>query len=296
MFVIGAAKAGTTSLCSYLSQHPDIFFPVVKEPHYFSYQEKWEYSNGPTDKERIKHSTSNLKDYLDLFKNAQNCAFLGDGSTTYLDSAQAPHSIRDFAPKAKIVVILRNPVDRAFASFLHLRREGVEKCSKFEEALELENYRINKKYSVLWHYTQRQFTSEKLENYYKVFSRAQIKVFEYESWKEDNLGTLKSIFAFLEIEPMVPIDITKKQNVGAAPRVDALQQFFTTESVLKNISKYLLPQLLRKKIRSTIQRINFHKPLLNEQTRERLLALYVDDIKKTQDIAQINLSHWLITK
>src|SRR6266446_2704827 len=106
-FIVGAPRCGTTALYSYLRQHPDVFLPEYKEPHYFNTDMN---SGGAIRKE---------KDYLAQFSGAQNQPRIGEASVYYLSSVAAPEQIKSFCPTAKIIIMLRNPVDTVDALHAH---------------------------------------------------------------------------------------------------------------------------------------------------------------------------------
>ena len=292
-FIIGAAKAGTSSLYKYLAQHPEIFLSPVKEPHFFSYRERAVFSKGPGDVDRFSDATPDLDSYLGLFKNVANEKAIGEASTTYLDSLEAPGRIREFAPKAKIIVMLRNPVDRAYASFMHLRRDGVEPYAVFERALEQEETRIKNEWSPLWHYKARQFTHEKLARYYALFPKPQIRVYSYDKWRRDNAATLKDIFSFLEVHDAYLPDLSRSYNVGGVPKNEQMHRILLHQSVLKSIVKSIVPPGYRTLLKRRLLRANLQRPELSSKVRRELLSMYKEDIMKVQQLTELDLSHWL---
>ena len=124
-FIAGAAKSGTTSLWRYLLQHPDIFMPsdiMYKEPAYFS------------DIKGMK----DLNEYLSLFKNVTTEKMIGEASAAYLTSPESPERIREVVPDAKFIIMLRNPIDRAYSLYNWMACNGYEPIEIFEQALEIE--------------------------------------------------------------------------------------------------------------------------------------------------------------
>ncbi len=127
-FVVGAAKSGTSSLHRHLEQHPAVFMPAVKEPHFFS------------DERPPVQEVKSLREYLALFADSPLGARAGEASTSNLYSPESASRIKAFQPDAGIIMVLRNPVDRAYSQYWNQVHEGVEPLS-FEEALEAEwNY------------------------------------------------------------------------------------------------------------------------------------------------------------
>src|SRR5712692_7209004 len=106
-FIVGAPRSGTTALYTYLRQHPDVFLPEKKEPHYFNIDMT---SGG---------AIRNEKDYAALFAGALDETRVGEASVYYLSSACAPFEIKKDCPTAKIIIMLRNPVDVMYALHAH---------------------------------------------------------------------------------------------------------------------------------------------------------------------------------
>lgn len=292
-FVIGAAKAGTSALCNYLGQHPEIYVSPIKEPHFFSYDEKLTYSNGPGDKKRMQDATGTLEDYLRLFQKVGAERMVGEGSTTYLDSENAAQRIAEFSPNARIVLVLRDAAERAFASYTHLRRDGNESISDFRDALAMEEKRIQACWSVLWHYRSRQFSYEKVQRFYTHFPQDQMHVIEYEQWKQDNLGALKEIFGFLGVDENFEADVSRRANLGGIPKSEAVHRFVTRGNPIKSIGKLFVPVRLRTSIRTFVNRRNLQRTRLAEETREELVNCFREDTERLQDLVGLDLSHWL---
>src|SRR5690348_11613531 len=112
--IIGVPKAGTTSLADWLSQHPQIFFPRIKEPGFFSYAGQ---SYNPLHRSLPSYATL-WAEYLKLFENAGPGEKIGEATTNYFHFYQAPGLMRALLPDVKLVVVLRNPVDRIYSHYL----------------------------------------------------------------------------------------------------------------------------------------------------------------------------------
>src|SRR6266849_533449 len=125
-FLVGAAKAGTTSAYAYLSQHPQVFFPRIKEPHFFTRVR-------PSGEQRFfVEAITDRTAYLRLFRGARGFGVVGDASPSYLWHPHVAHRIRARVPDAKIAIILRDPVERAHSHYLMDYREGVQDLSFYE--------------------------------------------------------------------------------------------------------------------------------------------------------------------
>jgi len=139
--VVGAAKSGTTSLFHYLNQHPDVFIPDKKECRFFSQMPGG--FKGPGDEHVNETIIRTYSEYLELFKEAKSETALGDVSPDYMFYYQnSIKNIKETLGQVKIIIVLRNPVFRAFSQYMHFRRDGRENLS-FEEALTQEESRQN---------------------------------------------------------------------------------------------------------------------------------------------------------
>jgi hypothetical protein len=116
LFIAGAAKSGTTSLCKYLSQHPEIFLCYPKEPRYFSSKYKNFPHNGPGDYVADNFTIKEESKYIDLFKSIKHEKIIGEASLDYLYFSNSAYDIKKYSPNAKVIIILRNPIDRAFSA------------------------------------------------------------------------------------------------------------------------------------------------------------------------------------
>ncbi len=151
--IIGAARAGTTALHSYLRQAPDIFMPAHKEPNFFAFEDEALACRGP-GAEFINNSVTRMADYRTLFAGAGPGQRLGEASPLYLYSPKAPERIAHHLPEVRMVAILRNPVDQAFSHFLYATKYRIEPIADFTEALRREEERMAAGWQPLFGYSQ----------------------------------------------------------------------------------------------------------------------------------------------
>lgn len=290
--IIGAAKAGTTSLYSYLNQHPQIFMCPEKEPRFFALEGEPLDFGGPTQTSINRASINNLQAYCQLFEGVTDEIAIGEASTLYLSSPKAPERIKYYLPDVKLIAVLRDPVQRAFSSYLHLVRDGYETLS-FAEGLKAEASRIQDKWQPLWYYKQRGFYYEQLKRYFDLFSADQIKIYLFEDLNRDSTAIVQDITQFLGVDDNFSPDITR-ENVSGIPKNRWLQTLFTKENPIKSSLKAFVPKELRQTIAQTVQKHNLgEKPTLSPEIRQELIALYRDDILQLQDLIGRDLSQWL---
>jgi len=176
--IVGATRSGTTSLYYYLKQHPEIEFPSLKEPRYFSSLNLKLPQRGPGDETVDKKLVLDFDEYKRLFEPFKNSDMVGEASSEYLTDADfTAEKIRDVVGDVPIIIILRNPVQRAYSAYNNLRRDGRE-TETFGRALELEESRRSEGWDVMWAYKHVGLYCEQVRKYLDNFSRVKILIFE----------------------------------------------------------------------------------------------------------------------
>ena len=292
--LIGAAKSGTTALFSYLAQHPGIFACPVREPNFFALDGAPALFVGPGDRETVgRHSITEQAAYEKLFDAAEAAQVTGEVSPLYLYHPAAAGNIAGKVPGCKLVVVLRDPVARAFASFLHLRRDGREVCEDFEVALSRERSRQAARWEHLWHYEAMGRYGEQLERYLAHFPREQILVVLYEDFLAAPAAVLSRCFAFLGVDARFTPDFSRKSNRSGIPRWRGLQRFVTGQSTAKKLLVKYLPESVRGRLLSRVQQVNLARPKMDAGIARRLREGYRQDLLKLQDVIGRDLSAWL---
>lgn len=289
--IIGAMKAATTSLYTYIKQHPDIFMTKVKEPMFFNnFQQENNYNILGS---KSKKSTT-LEEYLAMFKDVKNEKAIGEASPAYIYNEKAPHLIKEHLPDVKIIAILRQPTDRAYSNFLHTKRADRENVNSFGQAIKIEKERISDNWSPLYHYIQKGFYSVQLKRYYNLFPKENIKVYLFEDVVKTPKETLKDIFKFLNVDENIEIDVSKKSNVSGTPK--GILGFILKKMRYYNlmpkfaISDYLptfIISLLFKSVYKDTEKLDsvFRKELTDKYYREEILKL--------EKLIDRDLSNWL---
>ena len=296
--IIGAAKSGTTSLYRYLGQHPQVY-ANVKEPGYFALAGQQVQFAGPGDQDGfVRRITTERTAYEALFAGVTDEKAYGEASVLYLYSPEAPIRIRETIPQAKLIAILRNPVERAFSGYLHLRRDGREPLADFAEALAAEDGRIAANWEHQWHYQQLGFYHSQLKRYFDLFPAEQIAVYTFDEFKASPLKLMQRVFRFLEVDDSFVPDFSIRHNVSGTPKSKALNKFLIRPNRLKDAVRPFLPRSLRRFVgmRAKQMNLNTDKPQMDSETYAYLLDLYREDILALQTLLNKDLSHWLKPK
>ncbi len=296
--VIGAAKAGTVSLYHYLQQHPQIYMSPQNEPNFFALigADEHTWFHGPGDKENVqKYCVSDPEQYESLFAGAKTNQYVGEVSPVYLYSESASVQIKVALPQVKLLVLLRQPAERAFSHFQHFRRAGLEPEADFARVIALEESRIKAGWGPvpMWHYVNMGFYARQLQHYYQQFAPEQIWVGLYDDFKTDPSAVLQQMFAFLGVDDGYVVDTAVRHNLGGQPRYLWLHQLMTRPNAVKAGFNQVFPQSLRARLRDTIHQMNIPQPTLDAACRAQLNDLYHKDIEELQEMIGRDLSHWL---
>jgi hypothetical protein len=283
-FLVGAAKAGTTSIYAYLSQHPRIFFPAIKEPHFFTQVH-------PSNELRfLIEAITKRSVYLRLFSPASNFEVIGDASPSYLWCPEAPQRIHEVAPNAKIAIILRDPLQRAYSHYLMDYREGAQHRQQFYEALLEDMNQPEKGWGITYLYYELGLYAEQVRRYLENFGHDRVKILLFEQFRRDVKGALRELAYFLEVDPapLDSIDTSKLYNAYAAPR-NQLMRRLAGAKLSRIIGQNLVPRRIGAYIFERFFLKPAVKPPLDERARELLCTLYDPELDRLERIMSTRL-------
>lgn len=298
LLIVGAAKGGTTTLHYALDQHPQVFMSRKKEPGYFAWpEEELSFINNGKLVTKPRFLVNRLHDYLALFEEGRSKLIRGESSTTYLYFYEKTIAnllrIHPDPQSVHIVMALRNPVDRAFSQYMHKLRDGAESL-EFETALQAEQQRKKDNWHFDYQYTERGMYYEQVKAYLSHFKK--VKIYLNEELRSNPQSVTRSLEEFLQIEPL-PLELGNDLNASGEPKSEALNKFLKKPNAVKRMAGYLLPKALRRRLRlkvqSTVYKYNLEKKELLPETRQKLKALYREDVLKLQDLIQRDLSSWI---
>ena len=301
-FVVGAAKSGTTSLGQYLAEHPQIYMSPIKEPSYFACdaiadfpligwsknQRGLEKSLDGPMQDRRGGCVLDWEQYLKLFRNVSQEIAIGEASTAYLISARAPGEIRESIPEARIIIMLRSPVERAFSTYLMFCRNGRLRAS-FSDVIRSDGTTEMAEWRRMTLETRK--IAKGVERFINVFPSAQIRWYFYEDFSQDTLGTMRSIYRFLGVDPQFNPNVRRRYNEGSLPRGPRLHRALHATN-LWSLANRLVPQSARPLVR----RVLFHtsvKPRISALDRSCLIDYFRDDVTELEHLVGRDLSHWL---
>lgn len=286
--IIGVQKAGTTSIYNYLQEHPQIFMSQVKETNFL--EKDWE--NLPPEKQN-KNGIVTVEKYAELFRDVKDEKAIGEASPNYLFHYESSAArIKKYVPEAKLIVVLRNPVERAYSDYLMHLRDAIGYRSLSDQI----KYSSHKSFIL-----QKGFYYLPLKHYFEQFGRGQIQVFFYDDLCKDPQLFMQEMYKFLEVDAKFTPNTTKKAQIAKVPKNKTVNNLLQRKNMLRNtvakIMKTVVPLETRQKLRDRLIELNSHAKKevpLSKKERQQLIELYREDILNLQDLVERDLSSWLI--
>ncbi len=274
--IIGAHKAGTTSMYAYLKAHPQIFMPEIKETRFFAFNH-----NNPDHIKKVPKifPITTLEEYCELFRSVSNEKAIGEASPEYLNSEHAANKIYEYIPGAKLIISLRNPVDRAYSSFIMQQRADGKSLAS------LSDYNFTEEMAGKGQYYP------KLKMYFDLFKKEQIKVILFEDMVADIKSTINGLYRFLDVSENFSPDFSTRYNRGYIPKYKSIYKVSKNKG-LKNFLKSFLPNTALEKLKGIKDSNMQNVPKLTKEQRIESIKLVMNDINKVEDLLQRDLSVW----
>ena len=293
-YIVGAARSATDALYSYLRQHPAIYMSPVKETNFFVFYGRPVDYCGPGDQQALRSCyVPTLAQYEALFAGSGDARARGEASPWYLYMPDVPARIRQHTPHAKLIAILRTPIDRAFSSFSMLQRDNREPQANFLSAVALEPQRIAANWEPIWHYQRMGLYYEQIRRYRATFAPDQLRVYLYDDLDRDPAATIADIFGFLDVDTSFTPDLSRRPNQGYVPRSRRVHALVAGDSRLKTTVKPLLPARLRQRLKASLLAQNAGTTTVDRATRRTLLPAFRENILRLEELIHRDLSGWL---
>ena len=259
--VIGASKAGTTSIYHWLARHPEVGVPYVKDTFFFN--------------DDITAET--VAAYRALFGDTTGRRAVGEVTPSYLDDLEAPRRIRAYAPDAKVVISLREPVSRLYSTAQMNVRLGTA-SDLVEETLRLSR-------------EPRFRTAPRIEAVLDSVPREQVLALRFDDLAADPARTAARVFEFVGVDPTVDVSAAPVHNPGGLPRSDRLHRAIEWKPLrrLRRFTPGWAFDLLDSARRANLRPVD----ALDDALARQLRSTFRDDVRRTAALLDLDLSAWL---
>ncbi|RIV17755.1 sulfotransferase [Alicyclobacillaceae bacterium I2511] len=275
----------------YLSMHPDIYIPPKKEAHFFATPDFPRYFTGPGDDGMNEYTLRTWTDYLKLFDASHTEKVVGESSVFYLYYPGTAKRIVNRLPDAKVLILLRNPVHRAYSAYMHLIRDGRETLS-FAAALKAEPDRKKQGYEPMWLYRELGLYSEQVNRYFSVFGRERVHVVLFEEFTRQPQSAMQEVFRFLGVDDKIQVDVSLHMNESGIPKSQGLYNFISQPNFLKEWIKPLFPAGLRERLGLRAKSMVLRKEALDTELAQELQAYYAPDVDRLEGVLNRPLNLW----
>jgi hypothetical protein len=298
LFIVGAPKSGTSAMDQYLKAHPQIFMSQVKELHHFGSDLEF---RTPLIERRQDRDV-----YLSYFAGWNGEPVVGEASVFYLSSREAAQEIYEFNPQARIIIMLRNPVDMMYSMYYQMRFTGEENLPSFEEALEAEERRKlgeDIPSTAGWagglHYRELARYTSQVKRYFDVFGHSQVHVIIFDDLKTDVKQAYRKTLEFLEVDNSFQPEFAVV-NSSKAVRIPILRNFLMYPprwyQTLLILGKKTVPARWRERVNKLLKSYNaipYKRPPMISHTRRQLIREFRDEIDSLGNLLDRDLSPWI---
>lgn len=298
--IIGAPKAGTTALHSALAAHPEVFVTDPKEPKYWLCDDApppaW---RGPGDAHSQQEWIWRRRDYDALFGAARPGQVRGESTPFYLWSRAAHRRLAEARPRVRLIIVVRDPIDRAYSNWMHLWSDGLEPVADFETAFGLQDRRVARGWAPFWRYRDLGRYGEQLQHLRRYFPAEQIKIVRYREVIDTPAATVDSVCEFLGIATGKVSRIARdnaRPYVAPGPRAAVLGRAMRAGAAL---GAFAPPEIWRAASVPQVGALGLGRhsprPRLTAAQRWRLLPAFADDVELLSRLSGRDFTDWLTT-
>ncbi|MDP2760785.1 MAG: sulfotransferase [Sideroxyarcus sp.] len=288
--IVGSARCGTTSLYYYLKQHPEIGFPGKKEPKYFSSLRLDFPHHGPGDGSVDEGIVKDRAVYEGLFQGLAGFKRIGEASSDYLYYHQHTASaIREAVGDIPILIVLRDPVERAYSAYNNLLRDQRETLP-FAEAIAAEESRLAQNWDWMWAYKQGGLYAKQVGMFLRTFSS--VKVVLFEDLEINPQAVVRDLFDFLGVARDVSVNTSTRYSHSGKARNRLVAYLSNRDNVVAFTLRQMALKLVPRSVLEWIASRSLEKEDMDVGTRDELRRYFRDDIGRLEVLLGRSLEVW----
>ncbi len=293
-FCVGVAKAGTTTLHDLLSLQDKISLPKRKETNFFSFGILGKPTfSGPLDHSSVNQPTiTSFEEYVNDF-DVEPGSLIGEVCPSYTLNGAADN-IYEHNPEAKIIILLREPVGRAYSNYQHLVRDGREPSS-FEDALAAEADRLAQGWEWFWGLKRNSQYFGLVKEYVEKFGKENVKIMFFEDFVKDQKDHVKSVMEFIGLDSTQSKheEFNSNQSGVVSGKWKILHKLLLSEGILNSTLRVVLPPTVRKKLGSFFKSFSTVKGDVSSETRDSLSREFSSDLTQLNALIGGRVGDWL---
>jgi hypothetical protein len=295
-YVIGAPKAGSTALHEALARHPDLYLSPVKEPKFFLCDGPPTGQRGPGDAHSAQEWVWRPADYERLFAGAPPGSLKGESTPFYLWDRDAQRRIAAATPDARLIAIVRDPVDRAYSNWTHLWCDGLEPEADFLTACDLEDRRAAAGWAPFWRYQDLGRYGGQLAHLLTLFPRDRVHVLRYRELVGEPGPALDGICRFLGVREGL-VATVPSSNVSTWVEPTPVNRVLQRGVRLgARLGAHAPPRVWRAAsgpLLDVLRRGDAHRPALDPAARRVLVDRFREDIGLLSEVVGVSYDDWL---
>ena len=273
-FIVGGSKCGTTNISYYLNEHPQVFVSELNEPYYFCRFDV------PEDFERSSMIKDEVK-YLKLFENAKNHKAVGEATSAYLHCPHAASEIKKSFPDSKIIISLRNPIEKAHSSYFSYKFMHPDNRSFIDMINWQEQERHGKEFFI-YNFIEGGFFSKHIKRYQNEFRSDNIKIIIFENYIKNESEHIKSILKFLDIDES--INLTEQPKGSYRVPKNKITGYLLGSPLFRKVATKLIPTVQRQKLGDKFFLRQTKKPSMLPSERKLLKEIYETEVRNLEEL------------
>ncbi|MHA3701934.1 sulfotransferase family protein [Jatrophihabitans sp. YIM 134969] len=299
VLIIGSPKAGSTALHAALALHPQLAASTVKEPKYFLCADAppdRAFQRGPGDRHSSREWVWRREDYEALFDTAPAGTLRFESTPFYLWDRAAHVRMARAVPDAKLLAVIRDPVDRAFSNWTHLWADGLEPEADFLTAVAAEEDRVARGWAPFWRYVDLGRYGGQLRHLFRHYPPAQVKVVRYKRLVDEPVETLDDICRFLGVDTGVLSEIPRSNLGRWAPDTPVNSVLRRAVRAGASVGQWAHPGVWRaaeRRVLRVLQRGDAPRPTLSAADRRTLLPRFAEDNALLCDLLGDDYADWM---